>query len=83
MSAFIGGILGVILAVVIVLGLWALHVAISACIAWGIVTVLGWIANFVDVDLYSAYDKRTIIIGVIIIIVLYSMINSILKKNRN
>lgn len=82
MSAFIGGILGVILAVVIVLGLWALRVAISACIAWAIVTVFGWIANFVDVDLYSAYDKGTIIIGVTIIIVLYSMINSILKKNR-
>ncbi|MGG3644630.1 hypothetical protein [Bacillus wiedmannii] len=82
MAAFIGTILGVILAILIVLGFWALRVAVAAGISWAIVTVFGWIANFVDVDLYSAYDKGTIILCVTIILVVYSMINSMVKKGK-
>ncbi len=82
MTAVLGTILGVIFGILIVLGLWALRVAVAAGISWAIVTVFGWIANFVDVDLYSAYDKGTIILYVTAILVVYSMINSMIKKGK-
>ncbi|MEC3420528.1 hypothetical protein P4159_06015 [Bacillus thuringiensis] len=82
MTTVIGTILGVIIAVAILLGLWALRVAIAAGIAWAIVTVFGWVANFVDVDIYSAYDKGTIILCVTAILVVYSMINGMVKRAR-
>lgn len=82
MTAFIGTILGVILGILIVLGLWALRVAVAAGIAWAIVTVFGWIANFVDVDLCAAYDKGTIILCVTAILVVYSLINGMVKKGK-
>lgn len=69
-------ILGILLAIVIVIGLWVLRVSIAAAISWTIVSLFGFLSSLVGVDIYSAYDKGIIIAVVTVVLVIYSMINS-------
>lgn len=72
-------ILGVLIAFVMVVLAWVLRIVVSAAISYVVVSLFGVLANLVNVDIYSAYDKGIIVTVVTIILVVYSMFNS--KRN--
>lgn len=70
------GLIGGLLAVLFIVGYIVLKVVLSAGVSWVIVTVFGWIANLVGVDIYSAYDKGTVVLVMAVIVLIISMFNS-------
>ncbi|PEM65294.1 hypothetical protein CN613_25455 [Bacillus pseudomycoides] len=71
-------ILAAIIAVLIIVGVLALKVIFSVSFSWVVVTVFGWVASLVDVNIFSAYDKWTVVLGVAAIMLIVSLFN---KKN--
>ncbi|MGE2643839.1 hypothetical protein ACQH7H_24880 [Escherichia coli] len=67
--------IGLFIAIIIAVGYIALKALFSIAFSWALVTVFGWVANLVGVDIYSVYDKGIVVIGVAVLLLIFSMIN--------